>query len=986
LSFQDSRLWDVLLVLKDHGADVDLTKKWVSIEYEDTYPQNAVITLSAARGRFCTTGTIIEKWDRLFLKITDQNGVAISTVVHIASLQKLRDENGGLILRLYCPHQSSNILKQTLSRPNRRTSGNQAMQEIVAQINENLASSDPSIEIESPFDEVNKLGNLLDNTTTNDYIFESIKAIDAINELIQREGNPVETGGSFQFMYFRLVSKYDGTTEADLDFVELQVFPQGFVFNTTSAEFSNIPNVTLNKPTLVSETRANVLSLDSDLQTEKGTNLIALGDKNSGSYPIDYARFQGALEVFTKAREWTEGQTYSISSLVTFPFGPGITTFTCIQANTAVEANDPDNGLGTFWVNALFEIPDVWQTATNYVSTGTVTHNEVGYTAIQTHLSNSTNEPPNPDFWQRTAYIPTTNYSPLTKGTKGGTQGAQYYINALGGAKHAATENFKSAIVDANIIIKDANHPRTWVDTVQEDPDDIPAFILNGGEPFHTLRALAINPNDGENPSGGPWASPNVDKNDVPFEGSILEFQDDTLEIDAIPQWVVINSSHPASPQAEDDQEVYDFEEGDSWIKNPCTLGINNSGTCTGIRSTVWEKGAYGIIGSLAVFRPGLPFDCVHPVQFNTPANRISVGNEKITLGLPDDNEDFAEDSSVFVTTDDTQFESVDLLFSHNRFGGLNFAWPWPRNSNAIPYGSVSIGEQINLTQFDFLNMHLNKDGTKEWFGPRVEDYYPIQSFDFNEKITHTMNILGNIQTQSLYAPFGNYQMALWVTDRFDNQWMMDYTHGHNDVASPQTASLSARKVYRGVPGISSLIPAQEPEVLDIVDPRSIVRGGIQTKDSFDNQGRYTTIGRFLLNETFKLSTDSFRMTKPLVTTNNDDANGFPERNIEPLKLQFEKITSYNSLKNYVLTMGQILGFRTDAFTIRAPGRCDIKWGDPVYYTDPEAINETTDSLANTTKATASKITYSLSKIVDGPAGFYRVIELITRLYPDDAP
>ncbi len=668
-----------------------------------------------------------------------------------------------------------------------------------------------------------------------------------------------------------------------------------------------------------------------------------------------------------------------------------VVTFTCIQANTSVDGvNDPSTGLGTFWVNALFEIPAVWVTATNYVNTGTVTHNEVGYTATQTHLSDSTNEPPNSNFWQRTAYIPTTNYSQLTSGitNEGVTnnQGAQYWINALGGAKHAATENFKSAIVDANIIIKDANHPRTWVDTVQEDPADIPAFILKGGQPFHTLRALAINPSTGANPTTGPWAPGNIDKNDVPFAGSILEFQDDPIEVNAVPQWVVINSSHPASPQAEDDQEVYDFEEGDSWIKNPCSLGVNNSGTCTGIRSTVWEKGAYSVIGSLAVFRADLPFDCVHPVQFNTIANRISVGNEKITLGLPDDDQDFAEDSAVFITTDDTQFESVDVLFSHNRFGGANIAWPWPRNSNAIPYGSVTIGEQINLTQFDFLNMFLTKDGTKEWFGPRVEDYYPIQSFDFSERIVHKMNILGSIQTESLYAPFGNYQMAQWVADRFDNQWMMDYTHGHNDVTEPKTASLSARKVYRGVPGISTLIPAQEPEVLDIVDPRSIVRGGIQTKDSFDNQGRYSLYTRFLFNTTFKLSLDSFRMTKPLVTTNNDDVNGLPERNIEPQKLQFEKITSYNSLKNYVFTMEQVLGFQIDAFTIRAPGRCDILYGDPVYYTDPEAITETTDLIANTVKATASKITYSLSKIVDGPAGFYRSIELITRLYPDDAP
>ncbi len=969
MSFQDSRLWDVLLVLKDHGPDVDLTKKWVSIEYEDTYPQSAIITLSASRGRFCTTGTIIEKWDRLFLKITDQNGASVSTVVHVESLQKQRNEGGGLFLRLYCPHQSSNLLKQTISRPNRRTSGNKAMQEIVDQINQNTAISDPSIEIETPFDEINKLGNSLDDTTTNDYIFESIKVTQAVDELIRREGNPVETGGSFQFMYFRLVSKYDGTNEADLDFVLLQVFPQGFVFNTTSAEFSNIPNVTLTKPTLESEIRANILSLDSDLQTEKGTNLIAIGDKNSGSYPIDYSRFLGAKEVFEGATEWTEGRVYSVSSLVTFPFGGTVVTFTCIQANTAVDGiNDPSTGLGTFWVNALFEIPTEWTANPGgFIATGTVTHNEIGYTCIQTHApSNSANEPPNPEFWQRTSYIPTTNYSPLTN------EKAQYWVNALGGAKHAATENFKSAIVDANIIIKDQFHPRTWVDTVQEDPADIPSTLLEGGTaPFHTLRALAINPSTGANPTTGPWAPGNFDKNDVAFAGSILEFQDNPLEIDAVPQWVVINSSHPNLPQAENDQEVYDFDEGDSWIKNPCTLGtVNGQGVCSISRSSIWQKGAYSTIGGLVFFQSDKQFDCIHPVQFDSGNNRISVGNEQIIDELNSDT------SAVFIITDPGQ--SPLLEFNRNRFCGINFAFPFPRTSNDIPFGSVSIGEQIALTQFDFLNMHLTKDNQKQWFGARVEDYYPIQAFEFTEKISHTIDLL----VGSLYAPLSNYEMGLWVTDRLDNQWMMDYTHGHNDVTSPQSATFGARKVYRGVPGVSTFIPAQEPEVLDIVDPRSIVRGGIQTKDSYDNQGRYNVFNRFLQSQQIKLSYDSFRMTKPLITTNNDDANGLPERNIEPLKLQFEKITSYSQLKNYVLTMEQILGFQPDAFTIRAPGRCNIQYGDPVYYTDPEAINETTDSLANTIKATASKITYSLSKTADGPVGFYRAVELITRLYP----
>ena len=89
---------------------------------------------------------------------------------------------------------------------------------------------------------------------------------------------------------------------------------------------------------------------------------------------------------------------------------------------------------------------------------------------------------------------------------------------------------------------------------------------------------------------------------------------------------------------------------------------------------------------------------------------------------------------------------------------------------------------------------------------------------------------------------------------------------------------------------------------------------------------------------------------------------------------------------NAVLAVEQVYNFRTDAFPIRTFGRCNIAFGDPVFYNDTEAIDATFDptglNLVNTVRATAHKITYTVSKGVDGPGGFIRDIELITRLYP----
>lgn len=224
--------------------------------------------------------------------------------------------------------------------------------------------------------------------------------------------------------------------------------------------------------------------------------------------------------------------------------------------------------------------------------------------------------------------------------------------------------------------------------------------------------------------------------------------------------------------------------------------------------------------------------------------------------------------------------------------------------------------------------------------------------------------------------------MGLWLCDRKDNVIILDHTINYNDTGLPTYASLGNQRIFRAVPGPATFIPARQPEVIDIFDQRQVVRGGIYSKDSFDGQGRFNVYNRFLGSGDIKLSIDAFQGTKPLVCTNLDEPNGFPERNIEPEKLQFEKIVSYSQLKNYVLAVAQIYNFRIDHYPIDTPGRINVAFGDPVYYFDPEAINETTDALPNTVKATAQKIVYTVNKTMDGPGGFMRRVELKTRLYP----
>ncbi len=987
------RLWSGLVILKDHGADVDLSKKWSVIEYEDASPQSVVITLNAARGRFITQGTKIQKWDRIYVELTDQAGKKVKDVFWVNTMKRQRKKGKGLQLILHCPHQSSNLMKQTIAKPGRRSSGKDAMNDLINQMNVNRGSSDPSIETVSPFDITNKLGNNLDEGTTNDYIFEAYKARTAIDEIIQREGTPVEVGGSFQFHYFRFKSKYDHDTDSFLDVVQLQVFQQGFMENQSS-QFTNIPQVTLTKPLLSTGDRANVLALDTDMEVEKGTNLIAIGNKVGGTYPIDYSRFLGAKTVFENALPWEDGKEYISGIIVTWAIAGSISTYQCIQDNLANDGvNDPTTGLGTFWIGPItFDIPPTWVAqGGGYTNTFDVKHNEIAYQAIVTHSpSDSSNEPPNTEFWTRLSWLPTTEYSTLTNNK------FRHWLNAGGGSKYYSTFGFKDnvAVVDPSVIIKDAIHPRTWVDAVTNDSVLLllKTDLMQNGLPFDGFRVLCVDPTDGTSTGEGAFAG--NDPNGESMGGNILEWRDPQLTNPSTTgDWFVYKVT-------DSDQEVYDFEDGFSWVRSPCNAtlsAVNNNGACVFIiggspatRSSVWEKGSYRLSelpnGKFGLFVANSSFECVHNISWNTGLGHSDIGNEQ--LGEPNSNALFEElnsdTSAVFV-----HFNPLDLTQFGN-FAGLNFAFPWPRQNT----GGQTIGSEINLPMFDLDNMHLSRDRDRIWYGPEVEDYFPIQDFAFLEFFRE--QALLDIYT----GPGGpkrqaDYSMAVWLADRNDTVITMDYTHSHNNNAFPQTAKVGKQKIYRAIPGTSIFIPGQAPEILDIFDFRNVVRGGIYTRDSFDAQNRYKgVLSRFQvqggISEDIKLSIDAFRMTKPLVCTNADEPLVKNERNIEPAKLQWDQITNYAQLKNYVLAQAAITGFRTDRFEVETPGRCNIAWGDPVFYNDTEAIDVTFDpsglDLDNTIRATANKITYSLSKGADGPGGFIRTIDLVTRLYPDDTP
>ena len=946
----------------DENGNIDISNKFIVIEHSEDTPQSLRLVFNAKEGRFMTREPILKKFDRIYYQYTDSLGRVTKDVFHIRSIKRKRGLMRGKRYEVLCPHQSENLWKRTISIPGRKISGNEALVKITSQLNADKSTNDPIVELPSTFDLETKTGSRLSTKTSNDYIFESVKLEKSLTKIKDIEQQPVEGGGKFQAMYIRFVSKYDHSTNTDLDTVQFQAFEQGFTKN--GSNFNNTPKVTLLHDTIESGNRPTVLDLDSNEDPPKATNIIALGHKKSGSYPVEFSKFSGAKDIFTIAPTiWAVGIVFERGNLVT---EAGLTYEARIN-HTSTTPNSPANDTIITWIQRTFTKPLAWGVGNLYTIDSIIRNNDIAYKSEVTHTSTVNDEPPNDAFWIRVNFVPTVDYSPLTKDRK------QDWINYMAGAKHAATNNGKTAVFDQNCIIHDDKHPRNPVRVLGTSPTAIPTEHLVGGNIPNGYKMLVVSTNFVPDPptatDSGTGEFAGNDPNGVAFAGNIAEYRDP--DEDGTGTWFVFKSSS-------NDEEILDIDENNSWTKNPCrgTIAyITDASVCTaGTRATTWILGSYRIINLLGFdrvqFIDNRDFDCVHKVAYDTSNSRVKVINTKISK------DDTSSTSAVEVTFEPPANASLE---DRRYFAGFNIWSLTPLTSNSIPYGSSPVvGNKIKLSVFDLYNMFKTHENKQEWFGPQSEDYYPINAWDFFEKLTVVNNTTGTFDLK------GDYSMMMWFADQRHNVVTITYDHSRNDVTLDQDNALGKLEPYFAVPGIAVIFASPEPEIIDVFQPREWQFGGIVTKDSYDDQGRYKgKNSRFNGQKSIALILDAFRMIKPLVCTNVDEPTSKPERNIETIRQNYSGIRSYAQLKNLVLGLQKLFGFERKEIIHNTKGKNDLQYGDPVFTKDTEAFSEADNGASsNTILAVVDKIITTHSKPKRGPGGSTRRLHLITRFFP----
>jgi len=335
----------------------------------------------------------------------------------------------------------------------------------------------------------------------------------------------------------------------------------------------------------------------------------------------------------------------------------------------------------------------------------------------------------------------------------------------------------------------------------------------------------------------------------------------------------------------------------------------------------------------------------------------------------------------------------------------LNFTYPFPAATinggggvGSIYGGSVSAADSTcEPATMDTQNMHLTHDGFRGFNnGIASEDFGQISSLDFWMKLDYRSK-------QAVYATWdtdgsqeveaGNFVMTCLLVDTDDNIVSQDFTLAFNNQWDEYKLPIGGFNIYRGrKPAdsiLTTIIPPKELEISNIFRWRNIKHIIIQTKESYDAEGRYRTSslvdnrykevptqsGLPLLLDTDRridLYIDGLHWTKPLLVNTGADTT----RCLEGEFLERPEITDYYQLKNDANAELEKRQFRHVEFDITTTGKADINFGDYFLYENSNLIPDEfeTSSGNNTIKMVAKHIEYSITKPVNGKGGYLRRI------------
>lgn len=873
--------FNYLIILKDHGGDVDITKHVQDLEYRETGNEeisSARMKLNAHFGRFMKATTIggvsrpkIEFFDRIFVRFTDDDGTELEDVMEVRIIHP-DETQGGNTLVLELDNQGWHFFNIHNLKQYQRESGFEIIKDNCNVFTDpiNRGTKQPTIEGQDQVfsfgvDYKSSFGIAASQATSIDFDFSNAEFYfgDAVNSTLDWLGSPVGVGGELEFFDWRFIPKYNHSTGADLNVMRIMVRKSG-----------DIPGAKVVIDKDDSSPIVKVTETKGTLNHEKGTNVFAFGDPNSGSLPTSFTRYFGEKEFHFSAKDWTDGRVYK----------------------------------------AGMRVQDVG----------------IVYEANLNHTASGSNQPPNITFWVVRTFAPGFDYSFWTNNKP------QYWINS--GAGYIDTQIFpatgRACQFDANLVIRDGGHRRTYVDIQANNPDtDIPSdlFLEGGGNEMYRGFRVRI---DGI-PTLSVWAQNfGNDKTGKTYTNALVQHNGGTFTgTEEFKNWDVHEIAF-------DDLECIDLRSGRCFTFNPATIGIVNRIAFIG-RQGGWQEGGYTpdfipLEGFGAFWVDNLIFDCLHDYDILSGPSRPDFGSAEGIEGPI-----LGANSAVKVKY--TLPNPFTDPFSRKRGFWLNFAIPVPISGFGGFYTAETVGEEYKPETIDWNNMHLSakrERGLNQGLDSRnrgVEDYGKINAIRFYLKI------IGLIPSQLGPVIQGDIKVRIAIYDTSDNVIVGDGSVNVLDNFEEITIPVDSLKIYRARSEFPFL-PVQELEILDIFANRNVKRIAIFSADSYDKEGRYISVNRFStqLFGSIEAHLDAYHFVKPVTATTQDETvqGSKPDRNLEQPPKNYPHIANYRQLRNAVRTQLEIDRFKRVEYRIKRGMKLNVRFGEEFTFKHPRLVDD----------------------------------------------
>ena len=929
---------------------------------------SAQIVLRAQDGNYITSSgsaTIIKKWDRIRIQVTDLGGNSYDRFFEIINILPTQSKSEGTLLTLDCLGIEYHTQHIHMSKPYWFEDSYTVGLSIGDMYERNRGTEQPILSnYNVVYTEGNGYGNALPWFNANNWEFglNEDTCYNRWMDLIDGAGAAVSAGGA-------------------LTFYELS-------FDTTGV---NSMNFKLRK----SGDNTTIVTVKNDVSTgvkvgeqegmeanPTGTHVMAWGSNYHGSLPVENAKYWSGVIKFQLRPNWGSGVVYETDAIVKVDSTSETISpshYVCIADHTSGASTKPGSGASwaTYWsqVDMSDEFGDsvqyspwtddkarLWSNAgadpgrTNFTAGGwfdinTVVNDEKFFRTWVDAIA-STN-----------AGLDTLAATYSYDGTRDGfPRGFRILVTSSSPTGDLA--NFANQVVEV-VSLNSVGTARTWrklynfnqgqsgVHVANLDDGKIYQDTIGGTAASPTHSWAAISSDAYGNDCFHPWTTAPAN-----VEGVDLVPDPDTSGNKA--RSAVTDSTR--RPDITKDGSAFSTNQSSAvrFVAQAVPSGTQSAANDASDMNDPWQKSVVG-------FNLRFPFP-------NATDGGISENVGELYGGGASEG-DWA--TSTAYTVGQTVHESNKLYICIVAHTSGTFA----TDLSNLKWRQLVGFEPSTL---DVQNMHYTHDGQDGFncLNSAVEDFGQISAVSMWLHYSQS-SFVGELDDEHKFRAF--------FIDTRDNVVYQDFVIRFSNTWEEIRLPISGFRPYRGrkpltaiEAGLSDFKPAKEMEMINIFEWRNIKLFGVQYQSQYDEFGRFNPAAATLngagtsvtwanlLNATRTLTMDGFHFVKPLLATSGN----VTDRNAEPDFLQFPNIEIYDQLQNAAKSQLEIEKFQHKEFNLDSAGDeiFDIRFGDSFYLLNSDLVSDSDNSTNNNIKLVAKRIEYSITKPPQGRGGLRRKI------------